>query len=596
VRRILLALIALLIVWALVLAVTPGIDLRPYGIRFKSTDPVRVAYAALALILIYIAAYREDARKHLAWFEEGTRRRLAAVERHAAQAAILLAVVTGMLGVVYGILVAGGSDSYGYISQADLWLAGDLVTEQPIATQVPWPDADWTFAPLGYRNALEPGAIVPVYAPGLPVLMAAAKFVVGGCGPYLIVPILGGLMVWLTFCLGVQLWSRLLGLGAAALMATSPAFLFMLMNPMADVPASALFLAGLVIALSSWRTRALWTGVVVSLAICVRPNLVPLGAVFLGLLIVGAPRGQRWGAFVSFSIGGLPLVAAVAAVNSYLYGAPWKAGYGTLDQLYRWEWLVPNLTRYCEWLLRTETPLVVLSVVPLVAFRIFARERRVALIGLALFIAAVWLCYLWYEPFDAWWYLRFLLPAFPPMLVMAAIGFWFVLRRVGGPHGALTLGVMIALPVLVLRVATIREEGIFNIWQGGVVYASAAAYVDKGLPPNAIILTVQHSGSIRHYSRRLTLRWDVLEAAWWPRALEILAERGYRPYLLISSFEEAQLRRKFRFSDAEDAPGTVVAVMDRPEQIRIYDPLREPHAAADTIPEVIACPCGSFGR
>jgi hypothetical protein len=71
-----------------------------------------------------------------------------------------------------------------------------------------------------------------------------------------------------------------------------------------------------------------------------------------------------------------------------------------------------------------------------------------------------------------------------------------------------------------------------------------------------------------------------------------VTERGYRPYFLVSVFEEVQLRSRFGFSNAADGPGTVVAVMNDPEQIRIYDPLRRTEARPATIPRVVSCPCG----
>jgi hypothetical protein len=591
-RRALLALIATLALWSLIVAVTAGVDLRPYGIPFKSTDPDRAAYAALALMLAYGAIYRARTLQHAASLERRAQSILAAIGRLGPWVAAVLACITLALGVVYAVAVAGGSDSWGYISAADLWLAGDLVTEQPIATEVPWPDADWSFAPLGYRPAQTPGAIVPVYSAGLSVLMALAKRLVGECGPYLVVPILGALMVWLTYWLGAYLGSPLLGVVSSALMATSPTFMFMLMNPMSDVPVSAFFLAATVVALSRVRGRALWTGVLVSVAVLIRPNLVPVGAVFLGLLIARAEAGRRWRAAIWFGAGGLPLILTVGAINHYLYGAPWKAGYGGLDQFYAWRHLFTNLSQYSVSLFRTETPVVLLSLAPLFLLRRLETERRVAVIALAAFAASIWLSYLFYTPFDAWWYLRFVLPAFPAMLVMAAFGFSLLMERLGGAQKAAVLGMVLAVPIFALRINTIREEAILQLWQGGVVYTSAAEYVRAKLPANAVILTVQHSGSIRYYADRLTLRWDLLGPEWWPRALDDLTARGYRPYFLVSVFEETQLRSRFGFSDAPDGPGTVVALMNDPESIRIYDPLRRTEAQPATIPSVVPCPCG----
>jgi len=591
VRKALLALIALSVVWALAVALTGGIDFRPYGIPFKSTDPDRASYLVLVLVFVYGAVFRGRAPTHVSWIEDRGQWLARMVERRAVAIALALSAVVCALGVVYGAHAAGGSDSYGYISQADLWLAGDLVTEQPIAREVPWPDARWTFTPLGYRPTEDGRAIVPTYSYGLPVLMAAAKLVAGMCGLYLVTPLLGALMVGMTYLLGAQLWSPAIGVVAAALMATSPTFLFMQMNPMSDVPVSGVFTAALAIALSRRRAAAFWTGVMVSLAIFIRPNLVPLGAIVLAWFVVRAAGWRdRLREAIWFGVGGFPLVAAVAVTNALVHGSPLSSGYGSLDGYYAWSHVWPNVKQFGAWLLGSETPFVLLFVVPLVLLRRLDREPRSRVLLVALFGAGVWGCYLFYTPYDAWWYLRFLLPAFPPMLVLAAIGLRRALGRLGSSQRAIVFGGVI-LAVLAARIDRVREENILGLWEGGVVYTTAAEYVRKELPPNAVILTVQHSGSMRYYADRLTVRWDWIGPEWWPRALEVLRQMGYRPYLLVSRFEEAQLRRRFSFGPNEDAPGTIMADSLHPHGVVLYDPLREYSGPRRRMPSVVSCPC-----
>ena len=48
---------------------------------------------------------------------------------------------------------------------------------------------------MGYRPAISGHAIVPSYSPGLPLLMAIAERAAGACGPYYVVPVMGGLCV-----------------------------------------------------------------------------------------------------------------------------------------------------------------------------------------------------------------------------------------------------------------------------------------------------------------------------------------------------------------------------------------------------------------
>src|SRR3954465_9513939 len=167
-----------------------------------------------------------------------------------AAAAVSLAALSA--GVRWGAMIAGGSDSYGYVSQAGYWQRGSVVVQEDLIRSSPWPDAPLTWAPLGYRpSPNRRDAIVPVYAPGLPLLMAALQLVVGFCGAFLVVPLCGALTIWLTYRLGVRLFGApAIALWGAALVVTSPVFLYQLMNAMSDVPVTAAWTLALLLTIS----------------------------------------------------------------------------------------------------------------------------------------------------------------------------------------------------------------------------------------------------------------------------------------------------------------------------------------------------------
>lgn len=583
--------------WAVLVAVTGGFDMRPYGFRLRSTEPDRAVYAAALLTIAYAYGFRDEARRTARAIASWTPT-AAAAERAALPIVVFMSVATCAVGITHGFLVAGGSDSWGYVSEADLWLAGDLVVDQPIARDVPWPEADWTFAPLAYRPAQRAGAIVPVYPPGLPLLMAGGKAALGACGPFVVTPLLAGLTVWLTYVLGIQLSSVLVGLFAAALLATSPLFLFMTLNPMSDVPVTASFVTALVAASSSWRLRPFWTGAAVSAAVLIRPNLAPVGVVFLAFVLLRAQRSEgesvtraRSRAFLWFLAGSVPLVAVLAVVNAALYGAPWNAGYGAVDNFYAWQYLWRNIAQYSRWLWETETAFVALAAVPLILRPAAPPGRRATLSLATWFAVAVVASYLFYLPFDDWWYLRFLLPALPVVLVMAASGCALLIARTNSDVRR-TLALLIVISVLAVRGGAVNRAQLLSHWREGLQYTSAAAFVRERLPANALILTVQHSGSVRYYASRMTLRWDYLAPEWWPRALEALVARGYRPYVLLSGAEEQAIRQRFGLPFSDDGVGTVVATLDGPPRVRIYDPLRQTTAPAASMPVIVPCPCG----
>src|SRR4029078_13012522 len=197
---------------------------------------------------------------------------------------------TVVVGVRYAATVASAADAYGYISQGDLWIQGDLKVPQPWVADVPWPDAKWSFTPLGYRPIEQEDNwnLVPIYSPGMPLLMAGLKRLAGQAAMFVIVPIAAGLLVLTTYGIGRRLGAPVAGLIAAWLVATSPTYLFMLALPMIDVPVATLWVLAFYFLLRPGVAAALAGGLTAALAILVRPNLVPLAGVLAIGLLIGA--------------------------------------------------------------------------------------------------------------------------------------------------------------------------------------------------------------------------------------------------------------------------------------------------------------------
>jgi hypothetical protein len=600
--------IVLLTVWAVVIAITGGIDVRLWGLRVSSREPTRLFVALLILIAIYAIAFRQLAIGRAKALPR-------AIDRASQLIAIALVAMTLIVALRYGSFVAAGSDTYGYISESRLFLSGDLIVDQPLAREVSWPNADLTLAPLGYRPTEAGGAIVPTYAPGLALLMAAVTlaltpFGLGGCGAFVVVPLLGAAMVWLTYRLALRLMSRTESIAAAALMATSPAFVASLLVPMSDVPVATFFLAAVVFALGVWPAggasqggdrqggrgaewRALAAGGATGLAVLVRPNLVPLTIIFaayIGIVTFRA-RGWRAGAIVVawFAAGVLPGIATVAVLNAHWYGAPWKSGYGSLGDLFSWSYGPVNARRYTQWLLDTQTPFILAFAIPFLAWRRVPRDRRAPIVLAAAVAAAVWISYLWYLPFEAWDYLRFLITSLPLLIVLALLGSRMIAARLPAVLREVAL-VTLILGVLGAQMFFIRDQKLLYRWEAEAGNAAVGEFVDAHLPRNAVLLSMFHSGTVRHYADRLTLRYDWIDREWWPRVLTDLRARGYRPYVILSDWEEPEFRAHFGSAPDAPKPGVLVATQREPG-IRIYDPLAEAHGRAPAALTIPTHPC-----
>ena len=544
--------------WGLAIWLVGGFSIPIAGIVIESHDPVRPLAAGALAAAVYLVT-----------------RGPVNLARLATPLAILLALCPAIAGIARNSWTAGGADQYAYVSQADLWLRSELTVPVPLARLAPWPDAIATFSPHGFRPAVAGPALVPVTAPGLPLLMAAAKFVAGHCAMFLVTPLSGALLVWVTFAIGRRLGSDALGLAAAWLVATSPAMLAMLVSPMSDVPAAAWWALAIYFALGRTPRSAPLAGMAASVAILIRPNLAPVAAI----LAMWTLWTRGFTPAMLLTAGTLPGCLFIAWINNALYGSPFASGYGSLSALFSLSHLTTNLERYGGWLLDSQTPLAVIGIASvLVPLRVIwrTREQRQAASMLGAGVVTVWGLYMFYIPFEAWWFLRFLLPSWPAMCLGAAA----VIVRVA--HARRLAPRIVAWALLagvgVHNVHYAATHGAFPSGEGDHRYVSIAKIVEQATDPTAVIFTGQHSGPIRYYAGRTILRFDLLDRAWLDRAALWLNTQGRRPYFLLEEWEMTEFQE--RFADGNTLGALALAPIadyrapGAPGRLYLFDPAR----------------------
>jgi len=472
---------------------------------------------------------------------------------------VLLAAFVVWFGYTYRTSTASGADSYGYLSQADLWRAGNLHISQPFMQEFPWPKREWTGAPMGYRPAPgeESNQIVPIYSPGLPVLMAVAKTVVGHRAMFWIVPLFGGLFVLATYGIGLRFMNAGVSLLAALLAAASPMVLFMSMWPMTDLAVAACWATAAWALLGSSRRHALVGGLAAAVAITIRPNLIVVG-MLMGLWTIARDmrRGGEWWRVdraLMFALGAVPGVAAIMMFNKMLYGSPFVSGYGTLGDVLHLQNFSINVAHYAAWIAESQSPAVFLGLVPL-AFPIRQLwQTRDRAFDAALFTAmaiGILTCHLFFMPLDEWWYLRFLLTMFPGMFVTMC---WLLFRAGASAHAGNTL---VAASRVVLGLAVVgvvtwwsvtfsRGKHFEDVHDGERRFITIGQLVRDHTEPNAIIFSLQHAGSIRYYGERMTFKYDSLEPGWLDTAVEYFRARGAHPYLLLDEWEVDHWKQYF---------------------------------------------------
>ena len=554
VRRGLLILAAVSLVWAFAIGSLGGFTLQIGRLRLLSSHEIHnplILFAASFIGALVVSTPLERRRLlPTAWacVQPDVLHRVAAAPRWAAPfVASLLAVGTVVVGIERGAMVAGGADAYGYVSQADLWSQGRLHLDEPLLGRVQWPYKFKVLSPLGYRPNPGETAIVPTYPPGYPLQMSLAQRIGGREAAFYVVPVLGGVVVAATYALGATMTGPLVGLAAAGLMASSSVFFYQLIYPMSDVPVTAWWTLALVFALFQRPVTAWLAGSASAIAILTRPNLAPVAAVFVLFLLALALRerkirGSYTSQLVWFTVGIVPGVFGLAAFQYQLYGSPFRSGHGDVSQFFAWAHIIPNLRRYPQWLLESNTPIVLLGaaspfVLPwLVRWGGLNAAKIPHAILLAAFIVAIYLSYVAYLVFDAWWYLRFLLPLMPPLFVLSAATLVAILGRASSGFRRS------AVAAVVLAVAWhsfdfLRDRDLLGLGHYERKYREVGTYVATHLPEDAVVFAMQHSGSVRYYSGRPIVRYDLVPGPELGQALADLQRLGYHPYALLEEWE-----------------------------------------------------------
>ena len=82
---------------------------------------------------------------------------------------------------------------------------------------------------------------------------------------------------------------------------------------------------------------------------------------------------------------------------------------------------------------------------------------------------------------------------------------------------------------------------------------------------------MQHSGSVRFYGGRYSLRYDFIDPEVAGHAVADLENGEYHPYLLIDDWEAPYVRRQFSFPESSLLPWPLMAHMRENGGVSVYD-------------------------
>ncbi len=532
-------------VYALAIAVFGGFAVRSGVFRFSTHDAMRPVVVALSLGLLGVATLGADASR--------MRSRLAdsLVQHYGQVIALAAASAIGVACFVFGAHIAYGADPSGYLSQARLWRAGVLQVSTPVAADADTVHGQQAFTPLGYQPSPTRGVIVPGYPPGLPLHFAAVSAVAGERAQFAVPPLSAAGIVIVAFLLGRRIGGNETAIIAAAACAASPILLFQAVQPMSD--ATAAFWWSLAVLLLTYDSipAAAAAGIAAGIGCVVRPNLfamVPLLAVLAAWWLGGLRPVRRWMAFLAGPAGA---ALAIAWLHLSLYGSVTTSGYGNVGSLFSIDHVWPNLSRYAQWAIHTQSALIAISIAaPFVLRRLdsgsspMSRHRVVAFSWSALvFAAGLQAFFLLYLVLDDWFSIRFLLPALPLLLVMQAAVVAAMCR--GLPRQLQSIAVLvIAVLIASWGIDRARSLGAFYLRDSEYRYLEVAAFA-RTLPADAVFLTLHHSGSLPYYNSAAIVRWDWLEPDEIDRVVSELRAKGHHVFAVIDHFERPQFTHRF---------------------------------------------------
>ena len=438
----------------------------------------------------------------------------------------------------------GAADSSGYLNHARALASGEIARPIRALAALELPDVPLTAVlPLGFVGGRQEGTMVPSYPPGYPLHMAAFAALLGwGTGPFLVSPAFALLGLLAFYAL-----ARELGLGptesaaGSVILALNPVYVFMGLQPMSDAAATTWATLAVLLSLRARRTPAwaLGAGAAFAVACVVRPTSA--------LLLVPIALALPWslGAALRFALGALPGFAFLLSFNLAAYGHPLRTGYGSVGHEFSLAFFPARWRHYTHWLGVTFTPIVPLAWLGVVFSRETRRRDRLMLFA---WFASFLVFFCSYRHHDAWWYLRFLMPAFPALVagaLLAARPLWRALElRVHLPgRGWRSASV---LPALVLAVVAWREVsvagrmGALDVAEIDSVYPRSCRLAAERLPPGAMVLSKLTSGALEAYTSFAQLRFDTMDDRTARRLLRRSLRRGRPWYALVHEAEKAE--------------------------------------------------------
>ena len=174
-------------------------------------------------------------------------------------------------------------------------------------------------------------------------------------------------------------------------------------------------------------------------------------------------------------------------------------------------------------------PLLVSVPAALAALALPWTERRrpalVAMLATWLLVLVAFYC-TYFCAHETWWYLRFLMPAFPAVILAGALAGQSLAARLRGAARQLVPLACFAAGLAQLCAITSREGFLYELRNWERDYALGARWLKEHLPANAVVVSAQMSGALFYYTDFVIARSDFLSLRYFYELWQASAKAG----------------------------------------------------------------------
>ena len=400
---------------------------------------------------------------------------------------VLLSVYTIFISY-YFVPVIGGTDSNGY------HVCAKMIASQGRFHQKPIDDFQFIGSMWVVNDRTE---FYPKYPPLYPVLAAGVMIIFGDQAGFYLCPALAVLAVFGMFFLCRFFMPEKLALIGSFLLATSPVFNHFALSKVSHGPSMGFLIWGLVCFFAAVSRRRLKSGILYAVlsglllgyaeGIRYTNIIILIPPVLYGLLFL---RKKRIRILYAFACGVAVPYLFLCWFHWSAFGNPFATGYSLTNEQsgFALNYFWTNLRLYIPAVISDGTGLVTcLALIELIL--LFGRNKRKAVVFLSWIIplSLLYMFYYWAPTASPSSFLRFILPVFVPMYILALSGLWNLIRECSGAKQLVIILMLVVIHGIWGVCASFEDSEIYYIRQN-----SSKKIVDFALekiPAGSVVFT-----------------------------------------------------------------------------------------------------------